>query len=242
MASESDKNFFQKNGYLIVENLLTMEEVEGFRKIYDDFLDGKIETKNHRSDLSGSDGKQELITQIMRPSVLLPELKNSPFHQKALSKVRQLLGGDMALDFDMLIDKAPRTNTPTPWHQDEAYWIDMPDKRAATCWLALDDATVEKGCMWFVPGSHLGSLRPHEQIGNGGALKCRGNESEGFAAEIKAGSCTFHHGRTVHYSRGNSTDGHRRAFILNFRPAAMVKFEREQGFNHLEKRKVRQSP
>jgi ectoine hydroxylase-related dioxygenase (phytanoyl-CoA dioxygenase family) len=61
---------------------------------------------------------------------------------------------------------------------------------------------------------------------------CDGSEEEGIAIEIKPGSCIFHHGHTLHYSRGNSTTGNRRAFILNFRPVAMITLEREQGHDH----------
>ena len=69
----------------------------------------------------------------------------------------------------MLIDKAPGTDAPTPFHPDMAYWVDLPDRRAVSCWIALDEATVD----------------------NGGVM---------------------------HYSRGNTPAGHRRALIINFRP------------------------
>jgi ectoine hydroxylase-related dioxygenase (phytanoyl-CoA dioxygenase family) len=137
------------------------------------------------------------------------------------------------MDFDMLINKAPFTDTPTPWHQDAAYWIDMPDKRAASCWLALDEATVENGCMWYIPASHLKPIRPHRFAGKqGGALTCDASETEGAAVELLAGSCVFHHGMTLHYSRGNTTKSQRRAFIVNFRPDAMIELERQKGFDH----------
>lgn len=240
MLSEQQLRFFETNGYLAVEQLLTRAEVEEYRQVYDDFLTEKINTEGHRSDLSGMGDEKELITQIMRPSVLLPELAESSLHQKATALVKQLLGEDMEVDFDMLIDKAPRTNAPTPWHQDEAYWIDMPDKRAASCWIALDEAKLENGCMWFVPGSNHQPLHPHVQTGKGGALQCESNENEAVPIELKPGGCTFHQGRTIHYSRGNLSDSHRRAFIINFRPKAMIAYERQRGFDHLGKREVRQ--
>ncbi len=233
---------FKNEGYLVYENLLTAEEVNYFREVYEDFLDGKIDAQGQRSDLSGAStpGQQEKIVQIMRPSLLYPALQNSILHQRALAISQALLGDDMDLDFDMLIDKLPHTNTPTPWHQDEAYWIDMPDKRAVSCWVALDNVQKENGCMWFVPNSHEEDLRLHHQTGNGGALQCEANEQEAIAAEIPVGACTFHSGRTIHYARGNSTSRRRRAFIANFRPKSMIAYERSKGFDHLGNRKVRQ--
>ena len=175
----------------------------------------------------------EAITQIMWPSDFMKDLLKMTFHVRALSISRELLGEDMDFDFDMLISKAPQTNTPTPWHQDAAYWIHMPDTRAVSCWMALDNAIKGNGCMWYVPGSHKLPLRPHRFAGKaGGALMCDCEESEGVAIEIRPGSCVFHHGNTLHYSRGNSTDGNRRAFIVNLRPEKMIALEREQGHDH----------
>jgi len=227
---------FSQNGFCVTEELLSAEEVNAYLETYDKFLDGTISCGAKRSDLGAGEarkGEVENITQIMWPSALLPVLKAAPFHQRALRLVRDLLGEDMDLDFDMLINKAPHSDTPTPWHQDCAYWIDLPDKRAASIWMALDEATPDNGCMWYAPGSHLQPVRPHRPAGKGGgALCCEGDESEAVAVPLKPGSAAIHGGGTLHYSRGNKTAGHRRAFILNFRPAAMIRLEREQGMDH----------
>jgi ectoine hydroxylase-related dioxygenase (phytanoyl-CoA dioxygenase family) len=229
-------DFYRQNGYLVVHNIITPELVEEYRRLYDRFLDGSISTGANRSDLGAGLGQSptgENITQIMWPSDFAPEVRDMPYHQNALAIARQLLGDDIEMDFDMLINKAPHTNTPTPWHQDAAYWVDMPDKRAASCWMALDPATIDNGCMWYVPGSQHQPIRPHRFAGApGGALMCDASESEGLAIEIPPGSCIWHDGGTLHYSRGNQTDAQRRAFIVNYRPAAMIALERSMGFDH----------
>lgn len=236
MITDEKVRFFNVNGYLILENIISGEEVETYRRMYDQFLDGTIDTGKNRSDLGAGLGdgvQQENITQIMWPSDFVPALHSMAYHQRALAVARQLLGADIGMDFDMLINKAPHTNTPTPWHQDAAYWINMPDKRAVSCWLALDQAVKDNGCMWYAPGSHLHPLRPHRFAGReGGALQCDASEAEGICIELTPGSCVLHHGGTLHYSRGNSTDSNRRAFIINFRPEAMIALERSQGFDH----------
>jgi len=244
LISLSQIDFFNQNGYLLIEKLLTPEEVEAYQNLYEDFLSNKIDASKYRGDLAGETNDTnktvERITQIMVPSRILPNLLQESLHQKSLAIARQLLGDDIDLDFDMLINKAPNTNTPTPWHQDCAYWISMPDTRATSCWVALDEATKENGCMWYVPKSHLIPIRPHQPSSKGGgALQCEANEEEAIAMEIKPGSCVFHHGGTLHYSRGNTTDKHRRAFITNFRPSEMIRYEREQGYDHTGERKVR---
>jgi len=233
---EEKKTFFREHGYVVIEDIISAAELLQYREIYDRFLNGAIDAGSNRSDLGvglGSNQQVENITQIMWPSDFAPEVLEMAYHQKALAIARQLQGDDMEMDFDMLINKAPHTDTITPWHQDAAYWINMPDKRAVSCWLALDNATLDNGCMWYVPGSHLLPLRSHTSaLLEGGALRCDANESEAMGIELKPGSCVLHHGATLHYSRGNSTANQRRAFIINFRPKEMVRLEREQGFDH----------
>lgn len=239
IVSEEQRLFFNEEGYLVVEDLITKEEVRYYSDLYDSFLNNTIDASRYRSDLSGSDDKKEKITQIMVPSKLVPELLQKPIHQRSLQVAKELMGDDIELDFDMMINKAPRTNTITPWHQDAAYWIDMPDKRAASCWVAIDHAYKENGCMWYTPKSHLFPILSHEQTGNKGALKCEGNEENSVFIELQPGSCVFHQGGTLHYSRGNSTDDNRRALITNFRPKAMIRLERGQGVDHTGEREVR---
>ena len=239
MISKEQYLFFREQGFLVLENLLEEAEIEYYSTLYNSFLDNSINASKYRSDLSGNNGSNEKITQIMVPSKLAPELLQKPFHQRSLQIAKALMGDDIELDFDMLINKAPFTETPTPWHQDPAYWINMPDKRAASCWVAIDCAFKENGCMWYTPKSHLSALLPHFQTGNKGALQCHGSEENSVCIELRPGSCVFHHGGTLHYSRGNSTPENRRAFITNFRPKAMIDLERSQGIDHTGVREVR---
>lgn len=233
---------FTQNGYIVFNDLLSSSEWKQIDSIYNAILTNTIDLSENRSDLSGKGrgiNAVEKITQIMRPSDKIPFFKTSKLLKECTQLSKKLLGADMALDFDMLINKAPHTNTPTPWHQDEAYWPTMPDKRALSFWIAIDDATKENGCMWYAPKSHLQpQLEKHVQLPNGGALCCQWSEEEALCIPIAKKSAVAHHGRTLHYSRGNSTSGNRRAYILNFRPQAMIDLERSLGFDHTGKRSV----
>jgi phytanoyl-CoA hydroxylase len=231
---------FLSQGFVKCENLITPETVDQVKEYYDALLADVSKAAHLRSDLGG-DGKpgEEKITQIMRPSSLIPDLATTAAYKNAASKAQALLGNDMILDFDMLINKRPYTDTPTPWHQDAAYWIDLPDKRAVSCWIALEDAIEENGCMWFIPRTDE-TIRPHQPATKGGALYCDASLDEAFCVPLRPGDCTFHDGFTLHFSKGNVTGQNRRALILNFRPQAMVALERAQGIDHTGERKVRQ--
>lgn len=228
---------FHKNGYLKISDILNDEEVAAYRRIYDSFLCGRIDASTHRQDLGSHITQKtkdsENICQIMWPSKFCRYLQEGPFHQRAMLCAKNILGEDMEFDFDMMISKAPFTNTVMPWHQDESYWPDLPDKRAISFWLSLDHATIENGCMQFIPGSHKCPLRDHFPVKKGHhTLTCTATEEEFSAIPLSPGSCTLHHGRTVHYTRGNSTCTNRRALIVNTRPRKMVSMERELEFDH----------
>ncbi|WP_026809942.1 phytanoyl-CoA dioxygenase family protein [Arenibacter latericius] len=232
---------FIKDGFIKIDELLPSKEVESLRTIYDELLIEKDKTKHLRSDLAGVDKskprKVERITQIMRPSTVFPNLLKHKTYEVALKWAKKLLGEDMELDFDMMINKAPHTNAETPWHQDAAYWIDMPDKRSASCWIALDEVFEENGCMWFIPKQNGDDILPHKNLPNGGALYCNTKTDNAQSIPLSPGGCTFHDGYTLHFSKGNSTDSQRRALILNFRPKTMIELEREKGVDHTGERK-----
>ncbi|WP_438423830.1 phytanoyl-CoA dioxygenase family protein [Aquimarina macrocephali] len=235
------KNEFLTNGYTKIDQLFDSTEVESLLVIYTSLLNDKKRTAHLRSDLAGlqnTDKTIERITQVMRPSLVEPKILNHIAYKKALDCAKKLLGDDMELDFDMLINKAPYTNTPTPWHQDAAYWINLPDKRAVSCWIALDNVYENNGCMWFLPVKDQQILE-HTNLPNEGALYCDADTTNAMPVPLPIGGCTFHDGFTLHYSRGNTTNSQRRALIFNFRPKEMIKLERNQGIDHTGVRKQR---
>jgi len=146
----------------------------------------------------------------------------------------------MTIDYDQLLAKRPfKDDAVFHWHQDMAYWIDTADRRTATCWLAIDDSTIQNGCMRFVPGSHKESaLRPHRTLGGdrgeSHTLLCDVDERADAVryAEIRRGDITVHNERVIHGSGGNVTSGWRRAYIVAFRARATVAEERARGFTH----------
>lgn len=236
------KKEFLNKGFVKLEGLIPISEVKSIRILYNNLLRDKKRTQGMRSDLSGqaqaAGDMVEKITQIMQPGRIEPKISKSIVYELALNHAKKLLGDDMELDFDMLINKAPFTDTATPWHQDAAYWIDMPDKRSVSCWIALDEVYKENGCMWFIP-KEGDKVHKHTPSSNGGALYCETDTENAEAFPLKVGGCTFHDGFTLHFSKGNSTASQRRALILNFRPKAMIALERKLGVDHTGDRKVR---
>jgi ectoine hydroxylase-related dioxygenase (phytanoyl-CoA dioxygenase family) len=91
-----------------------------------------------------------------------------------------------------------------------------------TCWIGLDDATVDNGCVQYVPGSHRWPLLPITGLaGDMNAIRSVLSDEQTrqfekhVPAELKAGQCVFHHPLTVHGSYENRTPNPRRAVVLN---------------------------
>jgi ectoine hydroxylase-related dioxygenase (phytanoyl-CoA dioxygenase family) len=114
------------------------------------------------------------------------------------------------------------------WHQDYSYWTRTTPLQHLTCWIGLDDSTIENGCVQYVPGSHLWPDLPitgltgdmeatHEILSDEFKEKFKP-----VAVELKKGECSFHHARTMHGSYANTTDRPRRATVINvFRDGVM---------------------
>ena len=133
----------------------------------------------------------------------------------------QLLGGPVRFWHDQLFCKPPRHGGVVAWHQDYSYWTRTEPMAHLTCWIALDDATVENGCLQYVPGSHRWSLLPITGLAGGmDAIKGVLTEEQrtGFqpvAIELRKGEASFHHPLMVHGSSENKSNRPRRGAVLN---------------------------
>lgn len=133
----------------------------------------------------------------------------------------QLSGADgIRIWHDQALIKRPWAN-PTAWHLDTPFWS-FSDRRAISIWIALDDATLENGCLFFLPGSHRVTSFDRITIGRNmdGIFDVypQLKNSKTVAAPMKAGSCSFHNGLTVHGANANMTPGFRRAMTCAYMP------------------------
>lgn len=134
----------------------------------------------------------------------------------------QLLGGPVRFWHDQLFCKPAHHGGVVAWHQDYSYWTRTQPMAHLTCWIGLDDATVDNGCVHYVPGSHRWPLLPITGLaGDMNAIRSVLSEEQAHQfdnhvpAELKAGQCVFHHPLTVHGSYENRTANPRRAIVLN---------------------------
>jgi ectoine hydroxylase-related dioxygenase (phytanoyl-CoA dioxygenase family) len=133
----------------------------------------------------------------------------------------QLLNGPVRFWHDQLFCKPAKHGGVVAWHQDYSYWTRSQPMAHLTCWIGLDDATRDNGCLQYVPGSHRWPLLPVTGLaGDMHAIQSVLSEEQRaqfkpVAIELKKGQCAFHHPLMVHGSYENTTDGPRRATVIN---------------------------
>ena len=134
----------------------------------------------------------------------------------------QLLGDvSVRLWHDQLFCKPAKHGGVVAWHQDYSYWTCTKPMQHLTCWVGLDDATTENGCLYYVPGSHHWGLldRPNLAGDMNGLMEFltedQKKEFKPIPVELKRGYATFHHPLLVHGSYENKSERSRKAFVLN---------------------------
>lgn len=243
--STAQKTAFQEQGYVHVPRVLSEAEMAPITATFDRFRRGEIPVRGRDfCDMAADYARQPAdfaVVNIMLPRVYLPEWQGNLYEQRAAAIARQLIGPDATLDYDQLLAKRPGSlDAVFAWHQDLAYWPLTPDTRTVTCWLAVDDATEENGCLRFIAGSHAEpKLRRHQPLHadreKSHTLIAEVDEARDpiFAAPIRRGDVLAFHERIVHGSGGNrSRDSWRRAYVVAFRSADTVARERALGFTH----------
>ena len=226
--TESQVDAFHRDGFVAVGRVTTVAELDWLRDVVDHLFSAKVGGfRGAYFDLSrpyNSEG-EDSVPQVLYPSSRVRELQDTILRRVGLAVASQLLEadpGDIQV-WDHMIRKPPRHGQELPWHQDEAYWDTGFRYKAIGCWMPLDDATVDNGCLHFLPGSHLGPVLPHRHIGDDPAVHGLetdvDDDRDAVAVELAAGEATFHHCRTLHRSGPNRTDGQRRAYANEYQLA-----------------------
>ena len=223
--SETQAGSYRRDGFLALDCLTDIVEIESMRAQYDDlfrrasgFADGD------RIDLI-ADGTRTLLPQIVNPERYAPALVQGLAYRNAQAIARRLLGANCIPMGNHAVLKPAEVGASTPWHQDEAYWDPRKEHCALSVWMPLQPANHDNGCMQFIKSSHHGPVLPHELIApDSHGLRIQSGDSLGEVAvcEIPAGGATVHDGRTVHCAGPNRTREPRRALIFGFCRAPVI--------------------
>jgi ectoine hydroxylase-related dioxygenase (phytanoyl-CoA dioxygenase family) len=203
---------YRRDGFLAMPDFLSAAELEHWREVVDAAMaDDRAQRGTPRT---------EVFTQRMQlrtTSAAVQELVEDP---QIGQLVAELEGIDaVRIYLDQALAKEPYS-MPTQYHLDLPWWA-FDSAHACTIWIALDDSTVENGCLYFVPGSQRLGLTTSGDLGPDlGAVFAAHPEAATppTPCVLPAGGCSFHNGRTIHGAAANMTPGRRRAMTAAFMP------------------------
>ena len=229
VISEEQVNFFIENGYLVVPDLMTPEAIEELRNDASFIARGGYPSESLEalpSDVSDDEVLRTILC-IHQPHYISPVMQKYVKHPLICGVLSQIVAahmpywdGSVKCMQSMLFVKPPGFQGQA-WHQDEIY-IPTRDRSLCGAWIAMDDATVENGCLWIIPGSHRsGYLYPQRKHENPDEFDFA-PESYGFdesleiPVEVKAGALVFFNGYLLHRSRKNRGQVYRRVLVNHY--------------------------
>jgi len=216
---------YAERGFTSIPRITTDEEVAWLALVHDALFEagahmraGFIRDVINPIDQPRANAQAQFIMPEARHAVL----KDTAFWRNGRKLAAQLLSVDAERleGWGHMIRKPPRGNDHVHWHQDESYWDIEFDYRALACWMPLDAATIESGCMRFIPGSHRGGIRRHRFLNDDptgtSLIVDEVDEQAAIPQPVPVGGASFHHCRALHSSGPNITDRVRRAHICEW--------------------------
>ena len=230
---------FKHHGFINAGKILDLDDVETLGAELDRIIDIGPEGFGDnpkpvlfRDLTGGNEDSPYPVWQIVNVWEASPLFHKLLFHPTIVKAVSQLTGADiLQVWHDQVQYKPKETGGHTGWHQDSPLWPSIDPMTQVSAWIPFDDAEIENGCMWMVPGSykwgnHMDYLRTQTMaemqdfftIGGGftvpedSAIK----EVRAVPCPVKKGEVHFHHGLTWHGSPRNHSQRPRRALAIHY--------------------------
>jgi phytanoyl-CoA hydroxylase len=216
---------FCRDGYVVLPESLTAEEVDRLNAAALRLCRGQLGTVPGGTVVDDAERDDDVLRRFLCihfPHKLSPEIFEQMRHPRIVQALHAVLGPNIKSMQSMLFIKA-EGKPGQAWHQDE-FFIPTRDRSLTAAWTALDDATVENGCLWVLPGSHAPGIIYPSREHDDPDYDCTAvsydfpyDEEEAVPLEVPAGSTVLFNGYLLHKSfphRGHG--GYRRALVTHY--------------------------
>ncbi len=230
--------FYKKNGYLVVRRAFTPAEIaDGIAGLLSLIMGGRPDFKDIWFEAAAKDilptltveQRQDAVRKIASFVRYDARLHAMAQHAKLLSIIRRLCDDrEPALFQDMALVKPPRLGREKPWHQDAAYFDFPLGTPIVGVWIALDAATVENGCMQFLPGRHRDGPILHFKRRDWQICDTEMMGQRSTAAPLEPGGLLLFDALLPHGTPANNSERRRRALQFHYAPRDAMKAPPEQ--------------
>jgi phytanoyl-CoA hydroxylase len=210
---------FVDDGCIVVRGLVAADEVALLHEDAARFASGEYPVSNLPADGD--------ILAVHFPHWVSEPVRDMVRHARVVDVVSKIAGAHLA-HWDgrakcmqsMLFFKPPGLQGQA-WHQDERF-IPTRDRSLVGAWIALDDATIDNGCLWVLPGSHRnGVLYPSRPHGDPDEYdptdeSYHFDDTDAVPVEVHTGDVVFFNGYLLHKSLKNRSATTRRALVNHY--------------------------
>ena len=230
LISPEQRASYEEDGYFVVPSLFAKDELGVWIDRLSDLIAGRTEPSDKMLIMRDVMVAKGVVKTESRSEAVakIQDYQNDPVlfgyvsAPKMLDYVEELIGPDIKMIHNMLINKPPNVDGRHPLHQDLLYFPFRPASSIVATWTALEPVTRENGCLVVVRGSHKGELLAHENpewehvnLGYFGA-KGASEQTERVHLEMEPGDTVFFHPVLLHGSGRNRTQGFRRAISAHY--------------------------
>nr|WP_275588488.1 phytanoyl-CoA dioxygenase family protein [Microlunatus panaciterrae] len=236
-------DYYHENGFALLGNALSPAEVAEINAEAERLCRGDLGEIDAQRPVSGTESSEDLLRRFLCihyphkvSEVALRALKN-PRIAAALTGV---IGPNVKAMQSMLFIKS-EGKPGQAWHQDE-FFIPTRDRSLTAVWIALDDATIENGCLWVLPGSHRRGVIYPAREQDDPRFDCTTeaydfpySDADSVPVEIPAGTAVIFNGYLLHRSLQNSgKHGYRRALANHYMSAeSLLPWRQPQQGEHM---------
>jgi phytanoyl-CoA hydroxylase len=209
--SEEKVRSYRRDGFVHVPGIVSRDEVEEFREAAVGMA-GRLKERAMKYSTN-------VFTQLVNVWREDQTMKRLTLHPNVGAIAERLAGKRLRLWHDQVLIKEPHNEAATEFHQDQPYWPHENSPNPLSAWIALVDVPVERGCMTFIPGSHQRTDLTPQDLEDDESLFRMAPEliwEPRVTIPLRAGDCTFHHGRVAHMATPNRTDEPRVAHVAIF--------------------------
>jgi phytanoyl-CoA hydroxylase len=233
VLSAEEREQWERDGFVRLGQVMSDGELAKLRERMDEIMLGRVRYEGMYFQLDSESGVYGSLSgggEWAGPTLnyrKIQVLERDPLfltymqHPRFRGITRELIGEDVSIFRAMFMNKPAHRGTVLPYHQDGGSQWHLSRDPIMTTWTALDDATVENGCVQVIPGSHrqgLLSERGHTITPEQEALYARDEDS--LFLEARAGEALLLHNHLLHRSGVNTIERPRRAFSVCYMEAA----------------------
>lgn len=229
---------FDRDGYLVVNNAFTGQEVkealDGLLRLISGQVEGfkGVMYEHAASGLPveemSAEQRQDYVRKFMWFEKYDERLHRMAHHPRLLAALERIIGETPHLFQDMALLKPPHIGREKPWHQDHAYFELPLNARVVGAWIALDEATTENGCMIVIPATHRQGPVVHFKRRDWQICDTHINNRGAVAVPLKPGGCLLFSSLIHHGTPTNHSGLRRRAVQFHYRPVSAPKTSVEE--------------